>query len=1038
MQKITIIGLISIILFFQIINAQTDLSIQTYGPSQGRIPASYAEQIQNNLDNLNYVKFYANKAIEYFLDDDCPLPKNLVGDFKDENGNDAASMYRANEGCASLMLALYNLYLTYPNDSECQDYLQRVIRFANCILEYGTDRYGPVHTPQLASILMRTSTPYVPFDPENPDKGVRIEERTVWSYTDNAYVYNYCAIGVGNIWYDSDESQKASWRGTDVEANNDLYSLLYKLSSTLDINIYTDKNKYKKAADASLSYWLNNCQTESHMFPWGEHSGWNFFEEKYNDDYYHAPLHEYKGNFRLNLDKLIENQARVRPGEMTTFEKYASGLKAVHTATADKGRRYNGYILEGMFLFGRHGPLWTDRITARYQENNQDIGGSFGCFPKHIGSYLYIMSFAYNRSHDEKIRDSLATNLNFFLDGLEAQKLVYTGGKYYPYGTFNWYGYPTGEISSNQNSSLGTFAKRASAFMDGLNDNITQKLLTVAENTSIATNYSYTPYPGPDLVSITAPQDGYVVYKSLSVNLKWSSSEGAVAYRIYFSENMNAVSLATTDSTAFINETSKPEYVIGNLASGKTYYWAIDAINENGDITKGYIMKFSTSEDTPTLLQSIVLEPKELQIENYASDTLVPQFYPQNASNQYVEWKSSDTSIVSVDKMGKITAVQPGTAIIKATSVDQEDVYGTCSVTVNQLSQQISWDEIPTKYLPDDEYIDMNATSSSLLPISYQVISGPATLQEKNNILPTNSSYINGSTLTYQNLLRLKVNGMNVLFKINLSNIDKTKIDHVLFEYTTVLDGHRRNYDVQVNMIEYPNSWNPGESAPDPVSITPVSNTITQSKIGLQSTFDSYDEYLAAYQQPIRLDITDFVKNKLAEGQYQFCIGLQATKSVDTDGEDYIRIASQTYSDESCRPSLIIYHAGDGGSMQLTGTGSVSIKATQAGNSIYLPATNVQQTFEVRDTESSTNTISQSGLIQLFPNPIKKQNLHIIVKDENVCKIEMYKMTSELIFSKSIHGEKDILVNPSLFQPGMYIISVTTNNGSFNYKLIAE
>ena len=81
-MKRTILG-IFFILFCFLSNAQSDLSIKNYGPSRGRIPRSYASQIDDNIGNLNTAKFYANKAISYFLDDDCPLPKNIAGDFKD-------------------------------------------------------------------------------------------------------------------------------------------------------------------------------------------------------------------------------------------------------------------------------------------------------------------------------------------------------------------------------------------------------------------------------------------------------------------------------------------------------------------------------------------------------------------------------------------------------------------------------------------------------------------------------------------------------------------------------------------------------------------------------------------------------------------------------------------------------------------------------------------------------------------------------------------------------------------------------------------
>lgn len=1019
------------------LQAQTDLPITTYGPSQGRIPGSYATQINNNLSNLNYSKFYANKAIEYFLDDNCPLPRNLYGDFKDENGNDAPSMYRANEGCNSFMNALFNLYLTHPNDEECKGYLDRVILFADCMLQYGTDRYGAVHSPQLASILIRDDVPYVPFDPENPGQGVRIEQRNVWSYSANNIVYNYCAISLGNIWYDSDESHKASWRGTDVEANNDLYTLLYSLSRNLNQEVYPDRDKYKKAADASLAYWVNNCQTESNMYPWGEHAGWDFYKDEYNKDYYHAPLHEYKGGFRTNLDKLIENQARVRPNELTSFEKYAAGLRAAHTADADPGRRYNGHILEGTFMFCRHGTLWADRLTARYQADNHDIGGYFGCFPKHIGSYIYIMALAYNRSRSQALRDSLAINLNYFLDGLEAQRTIYTDNKYYPYGNFNWYAYPTGSLSASQNGDLGIFAKRASVLMNGLDENIKQKMLTVAQNTNIATNYPYNAYPGPEFAVISAPQDGYQVHKIDTVELNWLPSEGAVKYRIYLSDSEHKTALATADSTVFVTEVSDLKYIYRNLSLDKTYYWAVDAVGAQGDITKGNIQVFQTSSENPTTVQSVVIEPSSLDLNVYETATLIPSFLPQNASNKFVEWESSDNTIVEVDLTGKITAKLPGNAVISAISVD-EKVTGVCNVTVNALAQNITFNTIPTQYLSENKFLKLEANASSDLPVGYDLVSGPAILQQELNSSSTLSAYINGSTLTSQSLLRLKVDGMDALFKMDISGIDLSNAEHAVFEYATIVDGHRRNYDVNVNMVEYPATWNAGDSPPNPINTSPVCSAIIQPKIALESDFGSYEEYISAYQTPIQLDITDFVRSKIAANQTEFCIALQASKVNTDDGQDYIRVASHAYSEAELRPKIRFYSDGNGDALKLTGLGLVTVKAKQLGSDIYFPADDVFQTFEVKDINSGIASDVYKPA-EIYPNPLKNTDLNIVLTETLNCTVNIYKSTSETIFSKSYTtGNKQIRIPREIFSPGFYIVSVITEKGILNYKLMVK
>lgn len=52
------------------------------------------------------------------------------------------------------------------------------------------------------------------------------------------------------------------------------------------------------------------------------------------------------------------------------------------------------------------------------------------------------------------------------------------------------------------------------------------------------------------------------------------------------------------------------------------------------------------------------------------SKTRTPWLYPSNATNKYVTFRSSDTSVATVDDYGKVTAISAGTAEITATASD--------------------------------------------------------------------------------------------------------------------------------------------------------------------------------------------------------------------------------------------------------------------------------------------------------------------------------------------------------------------------------
>ena len=66
----------------------------------------------------------------------------------------------------------------------------------------------------------------------------------------------------------------------------------------------------------------------------------------------------------------------------------------------------------------------------------------------------------------------------------------------------------------------------------------------------------------------------------------------------------------------------------------------------------------------------ITLDQKELKLKVKQSEVLVPTVTPDNAENKSVVWKSTNTSVATVDTNGEVTAVGKGTAEIVATTVD--------------------------------------------------------------------------------------------------------------------------------------------------------------------------------------------------------------------------------------------------------------------------------------------------------------------------------------------------------------------------------
>ena len=89
---------------------------------------------------------------------------------------------------------------------------------------------------------------------------------------------------------------------------------------------------------------------------------------------------------------------------------------------------------------------------------------------------------------------------------------------------------------------------------------------------------------------------------------------------------------------------------------------------------------------TPTIVSvtGVTLNKLSLELTVGGSETLTAKLSPEDASDKAVSWKSSDTSIATVDN-GKVTAIKEGKATITVTTRDGEKT-ATCEVNVKAAS----------------------------------------------------------------------------------------------------------------------------------------------------------------------------------------------------------------------------------------------------------------------------------------------------------------------------------------------------------------
>ena len=187
--------------------------------------------------------------------------------------------------------------------------------------------------------------------------------------------------------------------------------------------------------------------------------------------------------------------------------------------------------------------------------------------------------------------------------------------------------------------------------------------------------------------------------------------------------SQTAIQLPMSQKTYQLYATLTPENT-----TNKEIIWAsqntkVVTIDQNGLVTfknSGTATVSAQSADNPLLIAycTITIEKSVTSVqldyhdvEMYTGETrrLSYRVYPENATYPEVIWTSFDTSVVTVDDSGMLTAKGPGTTQIMLMSVEDGSYYDICTVVVKQKATSV---KMNYKELTMDrgEYFDMEVT----------------------------------------------------------------------------------------------------------------------------------------------------------------------------------------------------------------------------------------------------------------------------------------------------------------------------------------
>ncbi len=124
----------------------------------------------------------------------------------------------------------------------------------------------------------------------------------------------------------------------------------------------------------------------------------------------------------------------------------------------------------------------------------------------------------------------------------------------------------------------------------------------------------------------------------------------------------------------------------------------------------------------------ISVSPTQDTIDILEKKQLVVIIAPSNATDQLIQWSSNNTSVATVDTNGLVTGITSGSAIITATSIEQE-LTASCEITVTSDTLTAI---IYTPQQPDNISIYPNPLYGNLLNIDLFAYKGITTIRMLN------------------------------------------------------------------------------------------------------------------------------------------------------------------------------------------------------------------------------------------------------------------------------------------------------------------
>lgn len=169
----------------------------------------------------------------------------------------------------------------------------------------------------------------------------------------------------------------------------------------------------------------------------------------------------------------------------------------------------------------------------------------------------------------------------------------------------------------------------------------------------------------------------------IGTTIRAGSSYTSVDFSVYENANGFWDKLSAAENSEYLNNKGEVELPTAYLENYKFAGWfttpectgdPVTKVNAECTLYAKYV------EGTP--VDSITINNKVAEIKRFDEYQLTWTINPSNANIQTVKFTSSDTTVATIDKDGKIVAVANGTTVIKVTSMSAGGKYDEFTLTV--------------------------------------------------------------------------------------------------------------------------------------------------------------------------------------------------------------------------------------------------------------------------------------------------------------------------------------------------------------------